>query len=82
MLRQIGDLVVNVAGLKQKVDDIAATHLKTQERILGLVERVAKLETEVRFLRENLKAEIMGELCAEIVKTQMMVEQANKRRLD
>ena len=76
--KELVDAYKNLGALDKRTEDVAKSLEKISGKIESLLDRLARLETKVELLQESVRNSILADIKADIVLTQVRVNQATK----
>ena len=80
-LKELLDTFKELSALKVRTEEVAARIEKVHDTLQMLLQRVTLLESRVDEMRTSIKAEVMGEVSAQVAETKLLLELAQAGRL-
>ena len=71
--------VRELSALQARTDDVRRAQDRIENKLDGLIDRLSRVEANYNNLRENLKSQIMGDMKADLVRVQMILDEKGKR---
>jgi predicted nucleic acid-binding Zn-ribbon protein len=75
------ETVQRLAALEKALDQVVQNQQLINDKIFTLAERVTRIEERQSNLRENVKSQIVGDLKADLMLTQMELDRARRERM-
>ena len=65
-----------LGALEKRTEDVLRSVERLTSKVDALADRVTKLESDQRYMRDSIKSEILGDIKADIVRSTMQLEHA------
>ncbi len=75
--KEVLDTLARLGAFETRTEDLKHGLERVERKLDRLLERLTKLETELPALRANLKSEILGDIKAEIVQTNLLLQMSD-----
>ncbi len=80
-IKEFIDTFKELSALKARTEDVAARLERIASGIENVLQRVTRLEERVEGLRSSVKAEILGDIMAQVAETRLLLELNQKGML-
>lgn len=80
-VKEFLDTFKELSALKARTEDVAARLERIASNIQDVLQRVTRLEERVEGLRSSVKAEILGEIGAQVAETRLLLDLTRKGML-